>query len=85
MKFSVSSVVTTTVYLELPEEGARALEAITVYGANGFIKCFEDRLGKDPLHGLHNAVRSLFISIEKIKPELHKIDTIRKTLSEKRK
>jgi len=68
--------------LGLNEAEMRALNALTVYGDEEFLKFFYTHLGKYYLQKHETGLKQLFDSIRKIIPqELSKIDTIRKTLS----
>ncbi len=77
MKSSVESSISAKVYMVLEEEEARALVSITAYGADQFIKCFFEHLGKAYLKNHVEGLKSLFDSIRSIKYELSKIDKAR--------
>ena len=78
MKSSVESSISAKVYLVLEEEEARALLGITAYGADNFIECFFERLGKHPLKDHVEGLKSLFNSIGPIERELEKISKARR-------
>ncbi len=65
--------------LELSEEEARALEALTKYGTESFLKMFYSKLGSHYLKPHEDGLKSLFQTIPKeIPPHLLKLDAARK-------
>lgn len=83
MKSSVESSISAKVYMVLEEEEARALLAITSYGADQFIRCFFEHLGKTYLRDHVDGLTSLFRSIGPIEYELKKIDKAREEFKKK--
>jgi len=70
------------VHLTLPEEEARALEALTVYGDDSFIQLFYAKLGTSELKPHQAGLRALFASIRQaLSPQLTVIDSAREVLS----
>lgn len=60
--------VTLNVCIEFTEQEARALDALTVYGDDEFIKTFKENLGKSYLEPWEDGLRSLFTSIRSTLP-----------------
>lgn len=72
------------VTLSLNEEEARALEAIVCYGADSFLKCFYEHLGKHYLQPHEKGLRTLFDGVsETLAPILSRADKARKCFNEK--
>lgn len=75
------AVIETTIVLT--EVEVRALDALVGYGVNPFLEVFYKKLGKHYMEPYESGVRTLFKCVnEKIRPELHRIDKIRKKLEE---
>ncbi len=69
--------------LKLNESEARALQAITVYGSEEFLKCFYTHLGEHYLQPNELGIISLFSTIkEELPKHLYKFDKCRKTWNE---
>lgn len=77
MKATVKSSIIAKVYMVLKEDEARALLAITIYGADAFLKSFYQQLGTAYLKEHEAGLKSLFKNIEPIERELNKIDKAR--------
>lgn len=72
------------VILELTEEEARALKAITSYGHAPFIKWFYEKLGKVYIHSHIEGIESLFDTIGKEIPKhLKRFDDARLVFNKK--
>lgn len=72
------------VTLELTEPEARALNAITVYGAKSFLEVFYVKLGKYYLEPYADGVKSLFDTASKKLPKhFDRIDETRKAFNKK--
>jgi hypothetical protein len=70
-----------TITLTLSELEARALRGITLYGSEGFLKVFYDKLGKSTVQPYEKGIISLFETIRKELPQhLDKFDKARKAL-----
>lgn len=73
------------IILQLTEKEARALEAITLYGTEEFLKCFYEHMGKHCLQPHESGLESLFDVIKNELPKhLKKIDDVRAVWSEKK-
>jgi len=77
-KVRSTSNLTVGVILSLTEVEARALQAITVYGAKEFLNTFYDKLGKAYLQPFEEGVKSLFETInEELPRHLNRADKAR--------
>lgn len=80
--FAAKPVMKFTIHAELSEGQARALEAISSYDADDFLKVFYERMGKAYLEPNEAGLRSLFHDVrngpEGITAQLHKIDNARR-------
>jgi len=82
-KIKSNSTVEFEIYLRLSEKEARALSAITLYGADAFTKRFYEQLGKAYLKPHEGGIVSLFKTIQAELPgHLRKIDDARKSFLE---
>ncbi len=82
-KIKSESTLQVTLDLNLTEAEARALGAITTYGADAFVKCFYEHLGADNLKPHEAGLRSLFETIkQELPPHLIKIDKAREALKQ---
>ena len=82
-KIKSNSTVGFEIYLRLSEVEARALSAITLYGAEAFLKRFYEQLGKAYLMPHSAGIHSLFKTIQAELPgHLKKVDDARKTFLE---
>ena len=70
------------IHLELSLEEAKALESITGYGVDEFLKGYYKQLGKSYLQPHEKGVRSLFKRIKESLPgEIHKAEEIIKKVN----
>ena len=77
-KIKSSSKFEITIGLQLTEMEARALDAITLYGTEEFLKCFYQNLGKAYLQPHEEGIKSLFETIKNELPKhLKKVDKTR--------
>lgn len=63
MKSYLKSEIKNSFILELNEEEAKALNALTLYGTDSFLNMFYKQLGKHYLKPYENGLRSLFDGI----------------------
>lgn len=78
-KIAHQSTVTLEVTLSLTESEARALEALTGYDVESFLKSFYSNMGRHYLEPNESGLRSLFKSVrELIPPQLARVDEARK-------
>lgn len=71
------------IVLVLTEEEAGALDALTGYGIDPFIKAFYENMGKSYMVPYESGLRSLFKSVrELVSPELQRAQEIRKSFKE---
>jgi len=71
------------IVLVLTEEEAGALDALSGYGPENFLKVFYKELGKSYLEEYENGLRSLFKSVrELVSPHLESAEKARKTFRE---
>lgn len=67
--------------LELDEEEAKALEALTKYGTDEFIRFFYERLGRECLQKYEPGLRRLFsVAKQQLPPWFKKIEDFRKMI-----
>lgn len=67
------------IIIELTEQEARALEAITLYGVKNFLDVFYQHLGKHYLEPHEEGIKILFSTLKTEMPKhLRKMDKIRK-------
>lgn len=67
--------------LVLSETEARALNAITEYGIDSFLKAFYECMGKEALTPYEKGLRSLFECVrEELRPMLQDMNKARETL-----
>ncbi len=79
MSIKSNSTMGFTVYLELSESEARALQAITTFSSKDFLEVFYKSLGQSNLKPHEDGLISLFETIRKELPaHLARIDTTRK-------
>jgi DNA-directed RNA polymerase alpha subunit len=77
-KIKSTSSLEVNIILKLTETEARALKAITVYGAKPFLEVFYEKLGKSYLQPYEKGVISLFETIDQELPQhLKKADDAR--------
>jgi hypothetical protein len=70
--------------LALTEIEARALEAITTYGTDSFLKVFYEKMGRHYLEPHEKGVRSLFTTIQQELPaHLNRVTETREILTKK--
>lgn len=67
---------------ELTEGELRALDALVGYGFDNFIKAFYSGLGKHYLQPYEKDLKSLFDTVESLRPKLHEIEVRKKKLAE---
>jgi hypothetical protein len=80
-KITFSPKLDVRVYFAIDEEEARALDALSGYGTDAFIKAFYETLGKAYMQKHEQGLRSFLSSIrEIITPALSKVDNARKIL-----
>ena len=73
-----------SVHFVLDENQARALAALTAYGASSFLKVFYEHMGKTCLSPSESGLRRLFRAVdEQVLPELERIDTVRALVEKK--
>lgn len=73
--------VTGTITIELNEEEARALNAMSLYGTNAFINAFEENLGKFYFEPYRNGIATLFETANgEVKAYLDQIDKCKKVI-----
>ncbi|MCC9016947.1 hypothetical protein [Flavobacterium lipolyticum] len=71
--------------LKLSESEARALEQLTVYGTDAFLKVFYQHLGKSTLGPQEKGLISLFETIRKELPKhFNKMDNVRQMWNSKK-
>lgn len=82
-KISQTSTVGLEVTLSLSESEARALEALTGYDVEGFLKSFYSNMGRHYLEPHESGLRSLFKSVRELIPEqLRRVDEARKVFDQ---
>lgn len=70
-------------FFEVDEIEARALDALSGYGDDAFIKVFYEHLGKSYMQKHEDGLRSFLKSIRDFVPgELSKVDEARKAISQ---
>ena len=69
--------------LNLDEPQARALHALTAYGADSFLRFFYTTLGKTCLEPHEAGLRSLFDALRvELSPGIQRVDDLRKLIEE---
>lgn len=85
-KIATASTVALEVTLALTESEARALEALTGYDVDGFLKSFYTSMGRHYLEPHESGLRSLFKSVRELIPsQLSRVDAARAVFNEKDK
>jgi len=72
--------VNATIYLELTEGEAGALQAIVGYGPDEFLKWFERNLGKHYIAPYRDSVKSLFIKARKLETAVNQLKEAKKQI-----
>lgn len=82
MEVKSNTKITFTVNLELDEQEARALNAITIYGSKQFLEFFYKSLGRSYLEPYEKGLISLFAGISNKMPvQLKKFDDVSEILN----
>ena len=82
-KFKSGSTIDFTLWMNLDEEEAMALEAITSYGIEAFLKKFYNEMGRHYLKPHEEGLRSLFKTVrEEIPKHIRNADAARKLFKE---
>lgn len=72
--------VSATIYLELTEGEAGALQAIVGYGPEEFLKWFERNLGKHYMAPYRYSVKSLFLKARKLEYAIEQLKKAKKEI-----
>ncbi len=76
--------ITTTATLVLDEVEIRALDAMTGYGHESFLRAFKEKLGQSYLHDHEQGIVRLFEAVDRVcRPAIAEVDKARKLLAEK--
>ena len=82
MKIKINPTVSFECYMTLTETEARALDALSGYGEEEFIKHFYKHLGKAYMEKYEVGLRSFLFSIRHtLSPQLHQINEARKVIN----
>ncbi len=83
MLVNTTHTVTVTATLVLDEREIRALDALTGYGVDTFLRVFKKHLGKGYLRGYEGGVISLFKAVDECcKPAIDSLEKARRLLKE---
>lgn len=70
-----------SITLTLTPNEAKALEAVTQYGANDFLQVFYEKLGRTQLEPYETEIRQLFDSIRlQLRPAITKVEANKKLI-----
>jgi len=83
MKTEINTRIIFSIKCELTEQELRALDALVGYGFENFLKVFYEHMGKHYLEPYAQDLKALFDKVESLRPEIGKIDTARKSLTNK--
>lgn len=72
--------VSATIYLELTEGEAGALQAIVGYGPEEFLKWFERNLGKHYMAPYRDSVKTLFLKARKLEYAIEQLKKAKKEI-----
>lgn len=81
-RIDVKTAIETKITLEISEQQALALCALTEYGVNEFLECFYTHLGRDILKPHEPGIIQVFALLIELKTMLRKTAKLRQTLAE---
>ena len=80
-EFNANARMDFTISITLTEKEARAVEALSTYGVDAFIKNFYNHLGESYMKEHEQGLRGFLSSAGKIKGQLSRIDYTKKVFS----